>query len=160
MSFTEKMLKNFNKPQGTNKQKMIQFKIGESIPQNSKISTEIVEGELVIKVEPPDVVVPTLTEAVYNILEEEERDEIKKGVTALLRLLIIRAAMLKRLGIEDLHNYDYRIAYSDVIGIFVMKSPVEKMPAGLGFPSEELAEAFIKDLDVQALIGSAGHLIY
>ena len=37
---------------------------------------------------------------------------------------------------------------------------VEKMPAILGFPSEELAEAFIKDLDVQALIGSAGHLIY
>ncbi len=139
---------------------MIQFKIGESIPQNSKISTEIVEGELVIKVEPPDVVVPTLAEAVYNILEEEERDEIKRGVTALLRLLIIRAAMLKRLGIEDLHNYDYRAVYSDVIGIFVMKSPVEKMPAILGFPSEELAEAFIKDLDVQALIGSAGHLIY
>ena len=139
---------------------MIEFKIGESIPKNSKISTEIVEGELIIKVEPPDVVVPTLTDAVYNILEEEERDEIKKGVTALLRLLIIRAAMLKRLGIEDLHNYDYRIEYSDVIGIFVMKSPVEKMPAVLGFPSEELAEAFIKDLDVQALIGSAGHLIY
>ena len=139
---------------------MIEFKIGESIPQNSKISTEIVEGELVIKVEPPDVIVPTLTEAVYNILEEEERDEIKKGVTALLRLLIIRAAMLKRLGIEDLHNYDYRAVYSDVIGVFVMKSPVGELPAILGFPSEELAEAFIKDLDVQALFGTAGNLIY
>ena len=139
---------------------MIEFKIGENIPQNSKISTEIVEGELVIKVEPPDRVVPTLPEAVYNILEGEERDEIKKGVTALFRLLIVRAAMIKRLGIEDLGDYDYRVVNSDAIGIFVMKSPVEKMPAILGFPSEELAEAFIKDLDVQALIGSAGHLIY
>lgn len=139
---------------------MIEFKVGESIPKNSKITTEIVEGELVIKVEPPDVIVPTLTEAVYNILEEEERDEIKKGVTALFRLLIVRAAMLKRLGIEDLHNYDYRAVYSDVIGVFVMKSPVGEMPAILGFPSEELAEAFIKDLDVQALFGTAGNLIY
>ena len=85
---------------------MIEFKVGESIPKNAKITTEIVEGELVIKVEPPDRVVPTLTEAVYNILEEEERDEIKKEVTALLRLLIVRAAMLKQLGIEDLGDYD------------------------------------------------------
>ena len=139
---------------------MIEFKIGESIPQNSKISTEIVEGELVIKVEPPDMVVPTLTVAAYNILEEEEKDEIKKRVTALFRLLIVRAAMLKRLGIEDLGDYDYRVVNSDAIGIFVMKSPVEKMPAVLGFPSEELAEVFIQDLDVKSLIYTAGNLIY
>lgn len=139
---------------------MIEFKVGESIPKNAKITTEVVEGELVIKVEPPDMVVPTLTESVYNILIERERDEIKKGVTALFRLLIIRAAMLKQLGIEDLGDYDYRVVNSDAIGIFVMKSPVEKMPAVLGFPSEELAEAFIQDLDVQSLIYTAGNLIY